>query len=155
MFVLNILLALAWAALTGHFTPLNVIVGFALGSAVLWPARQIMRSSNYFVKLPRVIRLVAFFFWELLLANLKVATHVVSPLRHLTPGIVAVPLDLKSDAEIALLANMITLTPGTLSLDVSTDRRVLYVHVIDLDNADQLRREIKTGLERRIQEVFE
>lgn len=155
MFVLNILLALAWAALTGHFTPLNVIVGFALGSAVLWPARRIVGPSNYFVKLPRVIRLVVFFFWELLLANLKVAIHVVSPLSRLTPGIVAVPLDLKSDAEIALLANMITLTPGTLSLDVSTDRRALYVHVIDLDNADQLRREIKNGLERRIQEVFE
>lgn len=155
MFVLNILLALAWAALTGHFTPLNVIVGFALGSAVLWPARRIMGPSNYFVKLPRVIGLAAFFLRELLRANLKVAIHVVSPLRHLTPGIVAVPLDVRSDVEIALLANMITLTPGTLSLDVSTDRRVLYVHVINLDSADQLRRDIKDGFERRIREVFQ
>ena len=66
----------------------------------------------------------------------------------------AVPLALDRDAEIALLANLITLTPGTLSLDVSPDRRTLYVHAMATTSPDDLRREIQQGFERRILEVF-
>jgi multicomponent Na+:H+ antiporter subunit E len=72
------------------------------------------------------------------------------------PGVVAIPLDVQTDAEITLLANLITLTPGTLSLDVSTDRRVLYIHVMYIDNDDveAVRRKIKEGFERRVLEVL-
>jgi multicomponent Na+:H+ antiporter subunit E len=67
---------------------------------------------------------------------------------------VAVPLDARTDAEIVLLANLITLTPGTLSLDLSDDRTVLYVHAMYLTDPDELRREIKEGFERRVLEVL-
>jgi multicomponent Na+:H+ antiporter subunit E len=72
------------------------------------------------------------------------------------PGIIAIPLDARTDLEITLLANLITLTPGTLSLDVSADRRVLYVHVMYIDNDDieAVRRSIKDGFERRVLEVL-
>jgi multicomponent Na+:H+ antiporter subunit E len=79
---------------------------------------------------------------------------VVAPAGRLRPAIVAVPLTLDRDAEIALLANLITLTPGTLSLDVSPDRRTLYVHAMATAGPDELRREIRDGFERRILEVF-
>jgi multicomponent Na+:H+ antiporter subunit E len=70
------------------------------------------------------------------------------------PGIIAIPLDARTDLEITLLANLITLTPGTLSLDVSADRRVLYIHVMYIDNDDieAVRRNIKDGFERRVLE---
>jgi multicomponent Na+:H+ antiporter subunit E len=70
--------------------------------------------------------------------------------------VVAIPLDAKSDIEITLLANLITLTPGTLSLDVSSDRSVLYIHVmyVDNDDLDEVRRKIKSGFERRVLEVL-
>jgi multicomponent Na+:H+ antiporter subunit E len=72
------------------------------------------------------------------------------------PGVVAIPLDARTDAEITLLANLITLTPGTLSLDVSSDRRMLYIHVMYIDNDDleEVRRKIKAGFERRVLEVL-
>ena len=73
----------------------------------------------------------------------------------LKPAIVAVPLTVKSDAEITLLANLITLTPGTLSIDVSEDRRLLYVHVLHLADRQALIADIAGGFERKIAEVFQ
>jgi multicomponent Na+:H+ antiporter subunit E len=72
----------------------------------------------------------------------------------MVPGIVAVPLDLETDLQITLLATCITLTPGTLSLHVSEDRRTLYVHAMYIDDPDQLVREIKQGFEQRIREII-
>jgi multicomponent Na+:H+ antiporter subunit E len=80
---------------------------------------------------------------------------VITLAHTMRPGVVAVPLELQTDAAITLLANLITLTPGTLSLDVSADRRVLYVHTMYLDDVEQFRREIKEGFERRVIEVFQ
>jgi multicomponent Na+:H+ antiporter subunit E len=72
------------------------------------------------------------------------------------PGVVAIPLDARTDAEIALLANLITLTPGSVTLDLSEDRRVLYVHAMYIDGGDveAYRRSVKDGLERRVLELL-
>lgn len=155
MFLLNLLLALAWTALTGQFTAFNLIVGFFLAYLILWLVRrQAEERLNYFKKVRQVIGFVGFFIWQLVKANLRVAYEVVTPPHTMIPGIVAVPLDIKSNAEITLLANLITLTPGTLSLDVSTDRRVLYVHAMHVTDVEGFRREVKDGFERRILEIF-
>jgi multicomponent Na+:H+ antiporter subunit E len=152
----NLLLALVWVGMTGEFTPPNFAIGFALGLLILFFARRVVGTPNYLVKTVQVVELVAFVLWELLLANLRVAYDVLTPGYHMRPGVVAIPLDAKSDIEITLLANLITLTPGTLSLDVSSDRRVLYIHVmyVDNDDLDEVRRKIKSGFERRVLEVL-
>jgi multicomponent Na+:H+ antiporter subunit E len=94
------------------------------------------------------------FLWQLLRANLSVARTVLLKRREdIHPAFIAIPLEAETDAEIALLANLITLTPGTLSLDVSTDRSVLYIHTLDVEDMDALRVEIKSGLERGLLEV--
>jgi multicomponent Na+:H+ antiporter subunit E len=106
----------------------------------------------------RGIAFAVFFAWELVLANLRVARLVLGPRAGLRPAIVALPLDVRSDLAIQLLATTITLTPGTLSLDVSSDRRTLYVHVVDLGPAadvDAFVRTTKATLERRIKEWLE
>ncbi|MEW6299667.1 MAG: Na+/H+ antiporter subunit E [Thermodesulfobacteriota bacterium] len=154
MLLLNVLLALAWVALTGQFTPTNLMVGFALGSLLIWLTQGPAGSVQYFVKVRRVCTFAAFFVWELIKANLRVTYEVLTPRHYMRPGVIAIPLDVRSDAEITLLANLITLTPGTLSLDVSADRRVLYVHTMYVDDVDQFRRELKAGFERRVQEVL-
>jgi multicomponent Na+:H+ antiporter subunit E len=142
--------------MTGEFAPLNFAIGFALGLLILFFARRVVGTPNYLVKTVQVLELVAFLLWELLLANLRVAYDVLTPGYHMRPGVVAIPLDAKSDIEITLLANLITLTPGTLSLDVSSDRSVLYIHVmyVDNDDLDEVRRKIKSGFERRVLEVL-
>lgn len=88
------------------------------------------------------------------MANLRVAYYVVSPLSRLRPGIVAVGIGDMTDLEITVLANFITLTPGTLTLDVSEDRTQLIVHCMDASDPDRIKREIHDGLERRLKEIM-
>ncbi len=97
--------------------------------------------------------LVALFFRELVLSVRAVLAAVADPGRIGHSGIVAVPLDVRTDTGITLLANLITLTPGTTSLHVSDDRRWLYVHVMDL--SDDAVEQIKDGFERRVMEALE
>lgn len=113
-----------------------------------------MGGSNYFKKIPLTISFILYFIKELIVANLKVAFDIITPKDYMKPGIIAVPLDARTDLEIVLLANLLTLTPGTLSLDVSSDRKTLYVHALYVKDADSFRREIKDGLEKRLLEVL-
>ena len=152
-FLLNILLALAWGALTGDFNPINLLAGFIFGYAALWVMQFVMASSSYFGKVPDVIIFMVSFFWELIKANARMAYFVLAPLDKMKPGIIGIPLEITSDTQITLLANMITLTPGTLSLDVSSDRTVLYVHSVEVDSPEDFRREIKDGFEQDVLEV--
>jgi multicomponent Na+:H+ antiporter subunit E len=70
------------------------------------------------------------------------------------PGIIAVPLDAKTDLEITLFANLITMTPGSLSIDTSDDKKVLYVHAMYMDDPQKYKEELKTGLERKLLEIL-
>ena len=152
----NILLALVWVGMTEDYTPQSFTLGFLLGLLILFLANRVVGTPNYLIKVRQVIGLHLFMIWELIKANLRVAYEVLTPGYGMRPGVVAVPLDAKTDAEITLLANLITLTPGTLSLDVSSDRRVLYIHVmyVDDNDLDAVRRNIKDGFERRVLEVL-
>ncbi|MCX7607691.1 MAG: Na+/H+ antiporter subunit E [Anaerolineales bacterium] len=154
LLLLNVLLALAWAALTGSFKPVDLIFGFVLGYLVLWLVLHKNRP-RYFRALPLAISLLFYFLTDVLRANLRIAATVLSPRMKLRPAVVAVPLILKSEAATILLANMITLTPGTLSLDVSTDHQILFVHTVWLDDVEAFRRQVVDGYERRLKELFE
>jgi len=151
----NLLLALAWVAMQGAFSATNFLVGFALGFFVLFFARRAVGSPSYVRKVWQVVSLFLFFVRELIKANLRVAYDVLTPGYRMRPGLIAVPLDARTDMEITLLANLITLTPGTLSLDVSSDRRVLYIHSMYIDaDLETERNKIKHGFERRVLEVL-
>ncbi len=153
-FIWNICLALIWAAATESFAVSNLVVGYSLAYAILWFLQPVTGRSPYFRKVGQAIGFSLFFLRELIHANLRVAYDVITPKHYMKPGVVAIPLDAKTELEITLLANLITLTPGTLSLDVSEDRRVLYIHAMYIDDADSLRREIKAGFERRLLELM-
>lgn len=107
------------------------------------------------LKVGRVLSLAAFFAWELIVANIRVAADVLRPRTSIRPAVVAIPLDVTSDAEILLLSALINITPGSVTIDLSEDRRTLYVHVMHIKSADESRREIKNGFERRVKKVFE
>ena len=96
-----------------------------------------------------------YFLWELLASSFQVAWDVITPVHRSNPAIIAVPLDIEDPKEITVLANLISLTPGSLSLDVSPDRSTLYVHDMFVDDPDETRKRIKTGFERRVQEAME
>lgn len=96
-----------------------------------------------------------YFFKELVKANLLVAKSVLESNDKLRPAIVQIPLDVKTDLPITLLANMITLTPGTLSLDISKDRKFLFIHVLDTSDVEQTVTEIKSGFEKRLLRLYD
>ncbi len=154
IFLWNVLLAFIWASVTERFTIGNLIIGFWLGYLVLSITQRAFGPSSYFVKVLQVVRFILFFLWELILANLRVAHDVLTPQHYMRPGVIAIPLDAKTDEEINLLANLISLTPGTLSLDVSADRKVLYIHAMYIDDIEKLKKEIKDGFEERLLEVI-
>jgi multicomponent Na+:H+ antiporter subunit E len=162
MLVWNILLALVWAIALGPLTTLNLAIGFVVGFLALFVAWRLSSAPvakgdanpTYFNKVVEVGRFVGFFIIELTRANLRMARYTISPLSSLRPGIVAIPLEDMSDAELTMLANLITLTPGTLSLDVSHDRSHLFVHCMDASDPDAIRDEIKRGFETRVLELW-
>lgn len=155
LFVLNILLALVWAGITVNYTVLNLLFGFVLGTTALFLVRnQFEGTERYFRRSGRVLNLVIVFIYELLLSGVRVALFSLRPKLDFQPGIVAIPLSTQRDGEVSLLANMVTLTPGTLSVDISGDKRTLYVHAIDADDPDELRRSTKQVFEARIMRAF-
>ncbi|MEM9440665.1 MAG: Na+/H+ antiporter subunit E [Pseudomonadota bacterium] len=153
-FVINLALAVGWAALFSAFTLPSLATGFAVGYAVLWLLSPIFGDSRYCRKLFDLLRLTLHFLWELLVSSLQVAWDVLTPMHRSRPGIVAVPIDAKTELEITTLANLVSLTPGTLSLDLSSDHKTLYVHAMFVDDPDNIRRDIKQGMERRVLEAL-
>jgi multicomponent Na+:H+ antiporter subunit E len=154
LFLINVLLALTWAAITGFYSFINIAFGFILGVFALSLIREQVGSVGYFTRARRVSILALVFLYELVLSSIRVAITVLSPKMNLKPGIFAYKLEVDRDFEITLLANLITLTPGTLSVDVSEDRQYLYVHAIDCSDPDATRRDIASSFERRILEAF-
>jgi multicomponent Na+:H+ antiporter subunit E len=152
----SILLALAWAALQGDITLANLLVGYAVGYVILaLLAKGGVMPSTFASRAAHALGLAGFFAWELLLANVRVAIDVLRPHTTIRPAVVAIPLDVTSDGEILLLSMLINITPGSVTIDLSDDRRVLYVHVMHMTTAEASRREIKEGFERRVKLLFE
>lgn len=155
--LLVFVLAFIWAAVTGTFTLANLLLGGAIGAVAVLMVRDQVSRPHVLRRAWRILRLALLFFQELALSAWRVAVLVASPNMkdRIHPGIFAYPLTVKSDAEITLLANLITLTPGTLSVDVSEDRSVIYIHALEVRDKDETIRSIRDGFEARIIEVFQ
>lgn len=151
IFLMNLLVALLWAALQESFTTANVVIGFVLAFVVFS-----VLYRGYGLTVLGIFGYIVFLVWSIIVASVQVAGYVLSPKLKLQQGIVAIPLDAQSDLEIAILASSITLTPGTISVNVArqTDgARVLYVHSLVMGDPDDLRKTIKQDFERRILRV--
>lgn len=101
-----------------------------------------------------LIRFALFYLWELLLSDLRVAHDILTPRNRFRPGVIAVPLPELSDRQLIVLSNLVTMTPGTITLDVSEDRRTLFMHCMYIDDPERLRREILESYVHRIREIF-
>jgi multicomponent Na+:H+ antiporter subunit E len=143
-----------WLAISGSFTIPNLLLGAVAGALSLALIRGHIQPDGRRIRPLKLLSLLLLFFKELALSAWKVAVLVASPRMVLKPGIFAFPLTVDRDFEITLLANLITLTPGTLSVDVSKDRKVLYVHAIDCSDPVGARRDIANGFEKKILEAF-
>ena len=154
LLILNLLFAGVFTILLGSDNIGVFLSGFALGYVALWLSKPLYRDTRYFKRLPLTLNLAAYFLLELVISSLRVLLDVITPKHINRPGIIGVPLTAQTDLEIFVVASLISLTPGTLSVDLSDDRKTLFVHVMFLDDVEEARKEIKNGLERRILEVM-
>ena len=147
--LLNLVLALCWCLLQNDISLRQLVIGSLVGlSAMLFFPRSFAEERRYLRKVLYCFQLAVFFVKELFIANWSVVRQVLSPELKLQSGIIAYPLTLKNDLLITILANMITLTPGTLSVEVAPDRRFLFIHFLDINDVKTEIRLIKDGFER-------
>ena len=154
-FVLNLLLAILWASLQ-LFRPFDLLSGFVIGYLVLYLTRDWLGEGarSYALKIPIFVRFLLYYFKELVISTWEVTVALFSDQSMLRPGIIALPLEARTDFEIVMLNNLLIFTPGTLGVHLSSDRKTLYVHVIDMADAESACAKIKGGLERRLLEVL-
>src|SRR5690606_3031215 len=133
--------------ISGSFSGLNLILGGAVGTVAIFLLRDAFAGPKASRRIRRILSLAMLFLWELMVSAVRVALVVIRPnmSEAVKPAIIAVPLTVKSDAEITLLANMITLTPGTLTVDVAADRSVLYVHALSMTDREAMIADIAGG----------
>ncbi|MCC2600091.1 Na+/H+ antiporter subunit E [Sphingobacterium sp. FBM7-1] len=149
-FLMNLLLSAIWVALTGSLYYTNFLFGFLLGFFILWIMNRTEADQRYFYRVPKIIGFAFYFLYEIVKANIQVAFDVITPKYFFKPGIVKYPMRARTDFEINLLSTMISLTPGTLIVDISDDKKTIYIHVMYLTDPETFVRQTQTGLERRL-----
>jgi multicomponent Na+:H+ antiporter subunit E len=151
----SVLLALAWSALLGEFSLGNLVAGATLGYVVLRGlAIGGVLPTSFRGKVREALSLLVFLIVQLVAANIRMMVDVLRWRTRIAPAVIGLPLDVESDVEILLLAALINITPGSVALDVSEDRKTMYVHVMHVSTPDEARAEIKNGFERRVIKLF-
>jgi multicomponent Na+:H+ antiporter subunit E len=126
----------------------DLIAGFAMGYVLLGWLIPSEAARRYVKKWPQVLSFIAAYAIEVIVSSLRIALEVVTPVPRRRPGIIAVPLEVETETEIAFLANLVTFTPGTVALDISEDRRTMIVHDMFISDPDVSRDRIKRVYER-------
>jgi|SoimicmetaTmtLMA_FD_contig_71_487676_length_851_multi_2_in_0_out_0_2 multicomponent K+:H+ antiporter subunit E len=153
--VLGFALFVGWIMLAGDISIAQIVLGVVLAFAIEWYARRFGDIPRGRIRLDAVPALVGVVLWDIVVANIQVAKRVLGPLSDLQPRFVRVPIDLKDPTAVALLAAIITITPGTVSAALSPDRRFLTLHALDVGNVAAFVRAIKLRYERPLKEIFE
>lgn len=153
--ILSVVLFIVWLMLSRSVSPGALVLAAVLAVSVpyytsaFWPGRPKIRRMGV------LIRFMPVFLWDVLVANLRVAWLIVNVARTLKPRWLVIPLDVTNPQGITMLANVISLTPGTVSAEVGADRRTLLVHALDVDDPQEEIDTIKRRYERPIMEIFE
>lgn len=152
---LTLILAVVWILLQNDVTAGMIVFGIILGILIPWMTSIWWPDTPKGFRLGKMIGYSFVVIWDIMVANIQVAWIVLTvPNSKLKPRWIVVPLDLKQPEAITLLAGTITLTPGTVSADLSDRGHSLLVHVLHTDDPDGVRDEIKSRYERRLMEIF-
>ncbi|MEQ8549980.1 MAG: Na+/H+ antiporter subunit E [Cyclobacteriaceae bacterium] len=160
VYLINILLAVVISFFIVEAIPKQVqsalmIIGIFLGNYSLLWVFSFFYSKSHFRKVPQILALFFYYLRELVKASLRVTYDVITPTHHMNPGVVAFKMKAKTPLEITLLANFITLTPGSLSIDLAENNTVLYIHETYIKDGDieKFKEKLRNGFEKRILKV--
>ena len=149
----NLVLALFWCALLGELTLGHLVMGFAVGYLALrTPARD--ARSRYFHKGWELASFCVFFAGFAIKAVLRITHDVLTPRHHIRPAILRVPIEARTNAEITVLSALLSLTPGSVVVDIAEDRSALFVHYLYVDDPGETVAETKREMERRVLELL-
>lgn len=151
--LLNIVMAFLWMFIKVSYDPISFVKGYLFGLLVIFILRRFFDSRFYLFRIWSFIKLSFIFIRELLLSNIAIVKIVLKPKLDMSPGIFALKTDLTKDWQITLLSSLITLTPGTLVIDVSEDNKTLFVHAMDIGEVEDEISSIKNSFEKAILEV--
>ncbi|NUH64666.1 Na+/H+ antiporter subunit E [Sulfitobacter sp. S0837] len=152
---LTILLAVVWILLQNKLSAGMVVFGLILGIVIPILTARWWTDRPQGIRPLRMLTYVLLVLWDIIVANVQVAWIILTKSNDsMKPAWVVIPLDLKEPEAISILAGTITLTPGTVSADLSDCGRYLLVHALDADDPDAVRDEIKDRYERRLKEIF-
>lgn len=153
--LLTLILAIVWTLLQNEISAGMVVFGVILGIIIPWITSIWWPDRPDGIRLGKMISYSLIVLWDILVANVQVAWIVLTvPNAKLKPAWIAIPLELKQPEAITVLAGTITLTPGTVSADLSDEGHSLLVHVLHTDDPDGVRDDIKSRYERRLLEIF-
>ncbi|WP_096434537.1 Na+/H+ antiporter subunit E [Alteribacter populi] len=151
--LINVALAFIWMLLRNETSLVEFGIGYIVGLLILFFLRRFLQFRFYFTRVIATVKLILLFIYKLILSNIDVVRIILSPKLDVEPGIIAVPTKLKTDWEVTLLATLISLTPGTLSMNFSPDGRTIYVHSIHVPDKEKAIEEIHSSFEKAIMEV--
>ncbi|HRF83116.1 MAG: Na+/H+ antiporter subunit E [Xanthomonadales bacterium] len=143
-----------WLLLNDTVTVGHAAMGLVLALLIPPFAARLDREFARIGSLRKVPKMLAILLLDIVYSNVTVAMQVLGPERRITPGFIWLPLDIRNIHGIAALTSIITLTPGTVSSALSDDRRYLLVHVLHLEDADAVIRQIKNRYEKPLMEIF-
>jgi multicomponent K+:H+ antiporter subunit E len=150
----SLLLFTVWLLLNNSVSAGHIVLATFFAITIPWLVTG-MRDEHPKIRKPWLaIRYVLMVMWDILVANFEVALLIIGPIKKLQPGFVAVPIEVNSELGITILASTVSLTPGTVSTEVSKDRAWLYVHSLHLEDEAELIESIKLRYERPIKEIF-
>ena len=154
--VANLFFAVAWMIFFNTFNWLSVFSGLVVGYGILWLIQPLMGvKSAYFKRVWYWVKLLVMFNYEPIVSSIAVLWDILTPTHRARPAMIEMPLDVKSDAGILLVTNLISLTPGTLSIDVSEDRKTLSLHAMFADDPEAVCRQLKDGMEKWVIDAVE
>ncbi|MDD2555026.1 MAG: Na+/H+ antiporter subunit E [Syntrophaceticus sp.] len=151
--LVNLFIAILWMLLQDSWSWLTFSAGYLVGLFILFLVRRYMDSEFYPIPILKIIDLLLVFLQELLMSGIVVAKQILQPRLNLTPGIFMLETDLEHDVEVTLLAMLITLTPGSVVLEISPDHKCLYIHGMDLPESFDSVNKSKLRFEEKIRRV--
>ncbi|HHU16920.1 MAG: Na+/H+ antiporter subunit E [Anaerovoracaceae bacterium] len=149
----NLLIGLLWVFFQDDWSVLTFFSGYLFGLFVIFILRRFLPTKFYLFTLHAVFRLILLFITEIIVSSIVVISIIIRPKMNIKPGIFSMETTLKGDVEVTLLALLITLTPGSVVVEISEDNKIFYIHTMDIPDLSNSVLKSKDRFENAIKKV--